>query len=207
MTENILNWVTNAVTAFGYWGIAFMMFLENLIPPIPSELVMPLAGYAASQGELNLWVAIAFGSVGSLLGALLWYYIGLFLGLERLKVLLDKYGRWVGLSSRDLDNAQRWFLKRGTWTVGICRMIPGIRTYVSIPAGVTKMALAPFLLYSSVGTVLWTAFLTVTGYFLGNEYERLATWIAPVTKFVIAALIVVTVGWLARRILKRNRIR
>ncbi len=206
MTENILTWVTNAVTAFGYWGIAFMMFLENLIPPIPSELVMPLAGYAASQGELNVWSAIAFGSVGSLLGALLWYYIGLSLGLNRLKVLLDRYGRWVGLSSKDLDNAQRWFLKRGTWTVGICRMIPGIRTYVSIPAGVTRMPLAPFLLYSTAGTVLWTAFLTLAGYFLGNEYERIGVWLAPVAKVVIVVVAVTVVVWLARRISKKEEV-
>lgn len=206
MTENILTWVTNAVTAFGYWGIAFMMFLENLIPPIPSELVMPLAGYAASQGELNVWSAIAFGSVGSLLGALLWYYIGLSLGLNRLKVLLDRYGRWVGLSSKDLDNAQRWFLKRGTWTVGICRMIPGIRTYVSIPAGVTRMPLASFLLYSAVGTVLWTAFLTLAGYFLGNEYERIGVWLAPVAKVVIIVVAVTVVVWLARRISKKEEV-
>ncbi|MGB3767068.1 MAG: DedA family protein [Phormidesmis sp.] len=205
MTENILNWVTNVVTGFGYWGIAFMMFLENLIPPIPSELVMPLAGYAASQGELNLWSAIAFGSAGSLLGALLWYYVGFYLGLDRLKALLDRYGRWVGLSSKDLDNAQRWFAKRGTWTVGICRMIPGIRTYVSIPAGVTGMPLAPFLLYSAVGTVLWTAFLTLAGYFLGNEYERIGVWLSPVAKVVSVILIVVVVGWFARRILSRRR--
>ncbi|PZO22731.1 MAG: alkaline phosphatase [Leptolyngbya foveolarum] len=206
MTENILTWVTNAVTAFGYWGIAFMMFLENLIPPIPSELVMPLAGYAASQGELNVWSAIAFGSVGSLLGALLWYYIGLSLGLNRLKVLLDRYGRWVGLSSKDLDNAQRWFLKRGTWTVGICRMIPGIRTYVSIPAGVTRMPLAPFFLYSTAGTVLWTAFLTLAGYFLGNEYERIGVWLAPVAKVVIVVVAVTVVVWLARRISKKEEV-
>ena len=206
MTESILTWVTNAVTAFGYWGIAFMMFLENLIPPIPSELVMPLAGYAASQGELNLWSAIAFGSAGSLLGALLWYYVGLYLGLNRLKALLDKYGRWVGLSSSDLDNAQRWFVKRGTWTVGICRMIPGIRTYVSIPAGVTQMPLVPFLLYSAVGTVLWTAFLTVAGYFLGNEYERIGGWLAPVAKVVSIILVVVVFAWFASKVLKKNRI-
>ncbi len=204
MTENILTWVTNAVTAFGYWGIAFMMFLENLIPPIPSELVMPLAGYAASQGDLNVWSAIAFGSVGSVLGALLWYYIGLSLGLDRLKALLDRYGRWVGLSSADLDNAQRWFLKRGTWTVGICRMIPGIRTYVSIPAGVTRMPLAPFLLYSIAGTVLWTAFLTLAGYFLGNEYERIGTWLAPVAQVVIIVVAAAVMVWLAQRTLNKN---
>ena len=206
MAESILTWVTNVVTGFGYWGIAFMMFLENLIPPIPSELVMPLAGFAASRGELDLWSAIAFGSFGSLLGALLWYYIGLYLGLNRLKALLDRYGGWVGLSSKDLDNAQRWFIKRGTWTVGICRMIPGIRTYVSIPAGITRMPLVPFLLYSSVGTVLWTAFLTLAGYFLGNEYERIGAWLSPVAKVVTIVVSVTVVVWFARRIARRNRV-
>ncbi|MGC1306701.1 MAG: DedA family protein [Phormidesmis sp.] len=206
MTENIVEWVTQAVTSFGYWGIALMMFLENLIPPIPSELIMPLAGFAASRGELNMQVAIAFGSAGSLLGALLWYYVGLYLGLARLKALLDRYGKWVGLSSEDLDKAQRWFLKRGTWTVGICRMIPGIRTYVSIPAGVTRMALGPFLLYSTVGTVLWTALLTVGGYLLGNEYERIGGWIAPITTVVVLGLIFFAVVWLARRIANRRKV-
>ncbi|MGB7251177.1 MAG: DedA family protein [Phormidesmis sp.] len=206
MTENVLAWVTHMVTVFGYWGIAFMMFLENLIPPIPSELIMPLAGFAASRGEMNLQVAIAFGSAGSLLGALLWYYVGWYLGLERLKALLDRYGHWVGLSSADLDNAQRWFIKRGPWTVGLCRMIPGIRTYVSIPAGVTRMALVPFLLYSTVGTILWTAFLTMSGYWLGSEYERIGAWMAPVAKVVSIVVIAVTLIWFIKRVMRRRRV-
>ncbi|NEP16726.1 MAG: DedA family protein [Leptolyngbya sp. SIO4C1] len=205
MTENVLDWVTQVVTSFGYWGIAFLMFLENLIPPIPSEIIMPLAGVAASRDELNLQTAIGFGSFGSVLGALLWYYIGQFLGLRRLQLLLDRYGRWVGLSSQDLDNAQRWFLKRGGWTVGLCRMIPGIRTYVSIPAGITRMAMVPFLLYSTLGTVVWVSFLTIGGYFLGSEYERISSWLAPISKLVIFGLALVSVIWLARRLLTRGK--
>ncbi len=206
MSGSLLDWITQVVTSFGYAGIAFMMFLENLIPPIPSELVMPLAGFAASRGQMDLWIAIAAGSIGSVLGALLWYYIGLILGLERLQALLDRYGRWVGLSAKDLDNAQRWFIKRGPWTVGLCRMVPGIRTYVSIPAGITRMPVGSFLLYSTVGTVLWTAFLTLSGYFLGSEYERLGHWIAPVATVVIAIVIISALIWIARRIAQRNRI-
>ncbi len=206
MSGNLADWITQVVTSFGYMGIAFMMFLENLIPPIPSELVMPLAGFAASQGQIDLWIAIAAGSIGSVLGALLWYYIGLILGLERLQALLNRYGRWVGLSTKDLDNAQRWFIKRGFWTVGFCRMIPGIRTYVSIPAGITRMALASFLLYSTVGTVFWTAFLTLSGYFLGSQYERLGHWIAPVAIAAIAIVIISALIWIARRISQQKRI-
>ncbi len=206
MSGSLLDWITQVVTSFGYWGIAFMMFLENLIPPIPSELIMPLAGFAASQGQLDLWIAIAAGSIGSVLGALLWYYIGLVLGLERLQSLLDRYGRWVGLAAKDLDNAQRWFVKRGPWTVGLCRMIPGIRTYVSIPAGITQMPLGSFLLYSTVGTALWTAFLTLSGYFLGSEYERLGRWIAPVATAAIAIVVISALIWIARRIAQQNRI-
>ncbi|PZO54403.1 MAG: alkaline phosphatase [Phormidesmis priestleyi] len=201
----MLDWITQAVTSFGYAGIAFMMFLENLIPPIPSELVMPLAGFAASQGQMDLWIAIAAGSIGSVLGALLWYYIGLILGLERLQALLDRYGRWVGLSAKDLDNAQRWFIKRGPWTVGLCRMVPGIRTYVSIPAGITRMPVGSFLLYSTVGTILWTAFLTLSGYFLGSEYERLGQWIAPVATAAIAIVTLSALIWIARRIALQSR--
>lgn len=205
MSESLLDWITQAVTSFGYAGIAFMMFLENLIPPIPSELVMPLAGFAASQGQMDLWIAIAAGSIGSVLGALLWYYIGLILGLERLQALLDRYGRWVGLSAKDLDNAQRWFIKRGPWTVGLCRMVPGIRTYVSIPAGITRMPVGSFLLYSTVGTILWTAFLTLSGYFLGSEYERLGQWIAPVATAAIAIVTLSALIWIARRIALQSR--
>lgn len=195
----ILEWITNAIATLGYLGIALLMFLENVIPPIPSELIMPLAGFAAARGELNLTSAIFSGTIGSVAGALLWYYVGQALGIVRVKKLADRYGRWVSLSSRDVDVAQRWLLKRGYWAVGFCRVIPGVRTYISIPAGFARMKMTGFLLYSTAGTVLWVAFLTYAGYLLGDNYERIETYIAPVSRVVIVVLIVATIFWIVRR--------
>ncbi|MBE9077437.1 DedA family protein [Romeria aff. gracilis LEGE 07310] len=195
----MLEWITNAIATLGYVGVALLMLLENVIPPIPSEIIMPLAGFAAARGELNFGWAVFAGTVGSVAGALLWYYIGQALGIVRVKKLVDRYGRWVSLSSRDVDIAQRWLLKRGYWAVGLCRVIPGVRTYISIPAGFARMKMLGFLTYSTVGTVIWVAFLTYAGYLLGDNYERIETYIAPVSRAVIIGLIAATVFWIARR--------
>lgn len=195
----VLEWITNAIATLGYIGIALLMFLENVIPPIPSEIIMPLAGFAAARGELNVASAIIAGTVGSVAGALLWYYIGQALGIIRVKRLVNRYGRWVSLSSRDVDIAQRWLLKRGYWAVGLCRVIPGVRTYISIPAGFARMKMTGFLIYSTVGTVLWVAFLTYAGYLLGENYERIESYLAPISRIVIIGLLAAALFWIVRR--------
>ena len=203
---DILDRITDVVTVFGYWGIAALMLLENVIPPIPSELIMPLAGFAAARGEMNLVGAIAAGTLGSVLGALVWYYIGRALGFERICRLADRRGKWLGISSQEITTVQRWFSRRGGyWAIGLGRLVPGIRTYISVPAGVTKMPLGVFLFYSTLGSLGWTSLLAIAGFLLRDNYEEVASFMGPVSTGVIAVAAVLFVVWLLYRLWKNSR--
>jgi membrane protein DedA with SNARE-associated domain len=180
------------------------MFLENLFPPIPSELIMPLAGFAATQGTLELPYVILAGVVGTVLGALPWYYASQLLGEDALKLLADKYGRWLAISSRDIAKAVGWFDRHDTKAVLLCRLVPGVRTLISIPAGISKMPMGEFLLYSTLGTLLWTVFLTYSGYLLGSNYHRVETYLGPVSKLVLISLVIGFMFWVAMRQLRRR---
>ncbi|PSB34373.1 DedA family protein [Stenomitos frigidus] len=195
MTE----WITNTMTSLGYLGIGLLMFLENLFPPIPSELIMPLAGFTIAQGKMSFVPAVLAGVIGTMLGALPWYYAGKLMGERRLRRLVDRYGRWLTLSGKDIDKANSWFSRHGAKTVLFCRLIPGIRTLISLPAGINDMPIALFLLYSTVGTALWVVLLTALGYFLGNNYSLVETYLAPVSKLVLLGLLVALVVWAVRR--------
>jgi len=194
-------WIVNIMTSLGYLGIGLLMFLENLFPPIPSELIMPLAGFTAAQGKLNVVGAIAAGVLGTVIGALPWYYAGKFLGEKRLKLWADKYGKWITITSKDIDRSKHWFDRHGVKAVFLCRMVPGVRTLISLPAGIGNMHVVPFLIYSTVGTVLWVGLLTTAGYILGNNYTLVEEYLAPVSKIVLASLVI----GLVIIIIKRNR--
>lgn len=195
----MLDWIVDTISSLGYIGIIGLMFLENVFPPIPSELIMPLAGFAVSQGKMNLALVILAGVVGSLLGGLPWYYAGKTLGEERLKALANKYGKWLAISSDDIDKAKQWFKKYGAFTVFFGRLVPGIRTLISVPAGMNEMDLIPFLLYSMLGTVIWVGFLTSTGYILGEEYHLVDEYLGPVSSVVLVAVIVGFVIWFIKQ--------
>jgi membrane protein DedA with SNARE-associated domain len=184
----MLDWVTNIITSFGYLGIALLMFLENIFPPIPSELIMPLAGFAVTQGKLNLQFVILAGTLGSVLGALPWYYVGKVVGERRLREWIDKYGKWLTLSGADIDRSKRWLDKYGKATVFFGRLVPGIRTFISVPAGLDKMPLVPFLLYSFGGSLIWTAILTYAGFVLGENFQQVEKYIAPISVIVFASI-------------------
>lgn len=195
----MLDWIVNTINSLGYWGIALLMFLENIIPPIPSEIVMPLAGFTATQGKLNyVWVVIA-GMAGSVLGALPWYYLGKYMGEKRLKDWADKYGQWLTLSSEDIDKSQQWFDKHGNVVVFFGRLIPGIRTYISVPAGLNHMPLVAFLLYSAVGTTLWVALLAYAGLVLGQNYQLVEKFLGPASGIVVVVLLIGVGFWLMKR--------
>ena len=186
----------------GVLGIALMMFAENVFPPIPSELIMPLAGFSAARGEGNLLIVIIAGSIGSLLGALLWYYIGQKIGAKTLKRWATKHGRWLTLSPREVEQSCAWFNRHGGKAVFIGRLIPAVRTLISVPAGIAGMPLGSFLLYSAAGTILWTALLATAGYFLESQYDKVAQWLNPISNVVIA---IIVLGYLYRVIRFRRR--
>lgn len=185
------SWVMDVMGSAGYFGLVFLMVLENVFPPIPSEVILPLAGYMASQDRLTLWAAIAAAIFGSVLGQLPLYWAGRKFGHQRLCRFAARHGRWLAVSPDDIERAADWFDRRGRWTVLVCRMIPGLRSLISIPAGIRRMPLATFLLWTTIGTALWTTLLVLAGYWLGSQFERVSKWIDPVSWVVLGAIVAV----------------
>ena len=195
----MLESIINTINSFGYIGIAFLMALENVFPPIPSELIMPLAGFTASQGKLEFFPVVIAGTIGSVLGASPWYFLGRYWGLKRTKKIADKYGKWLTVSGEDVEKAKLWFDRRGYIATGVGRLVPGIRTYISIPAGISKMPLLPFLIYSTIGSFIWVALLTYGGYILGENYEKVSVYLKPVTIIVLILLLAFSIYWIIKR--------
>lgn len=183
------SWVMQLMSTMGYLGIVLLMVLENVFPPIPSEVIMPLAGFMATQGKLALLGVILAGTLGSVLGALPLYYLGRRIGDERLKGFADRHGRWLTVSRDDLDKAQQWFERHGRMAVLIGRLVPGIRSLISIPAGLEGMPLVPFLLYTTLGAGLWTALLTLAGYWLGANFRQVEAYLDPASYVVLAGIV------------------
>lgn len=185
------SFISDFIRDAGYFGIVTLMILENLFPPIPSEVIMPLGGFLISEGELTWLGVILAGTLGTVLGALPFYWVGYILGPERLKAFCDRHGRWVGIRRSDVDQVQGWFKRHGRLTVFFLRLVPGLRTLISIPAGFTRMPFAPFLLFTTVGSMLWCSFLTGAGYVLGSQFEQTEKYIGPVSTAIIGALLLV----------------
>ncbi|OKH26718.1 alkaline phosphatase [Hydrococcus rivularis NIES-593] len=196
------EWITSTMESLDYWGIALLMFLENLFPPIPSELIMPLAGFTIAKGDMGFVPAVLAGVIGTVLGAFPWYYLGKAVSEERLEHLADRYGKWITVSSKDIKKANNWFSRHGVRAVFFGRLVPGVRTLISLPAGINHMSFIPFVLYSTIGTSLWVIFLTTLGYLLGDNYELVDEYLGPVSKIVLLSLVIWFIIWIVR---KRNR--
>ena len=192
----------------GYGAIFAAMFLENLFPPIPSELIMPLGGFYVQQGQRQLIPVVLAGLIGTVLGALPWYGIGRLINEQRIEQWLDKHGRWIGISSEELARSRRWFSRYGTALVFWGRLVPGIRTLISVPAGIELMPMAPFLIWTTAGSLIWTLLLTIAGMVLGEGYNNVEVWIDPVSKVIKVGLVVAVLAggiWLALRIWRRRQ--
>ncbi|HEY9698213.1 MAG TPA: DedA family protein [Trichocoleus sp.] len=199
MTDAIAEWAIRTMESLGYLGIGLLMFLENLFPPIPSELIMPLAGFTVAQGKMQLVPAIVAGVLGTILGAFPWYYLGKLLGENRIKRWIDKHGKWLGISSEEIDKSQRWFYRHGKKAVFFGRLVPGIRTLISLPAGFSHMPMPQFLIYSTLGTTAWVGFLTIAGYKLGEHYDVVDQYLAPVSKIVLVLVVIAAIVWIIRQ--------
>jgi membrane protein DedA with SNARE-associated domain len=198
----VFEWVTGMIEGAGYGGIALLMFIENVFPPIPSEVIMPLAGFVAARGDLNLVLVIVAGALGSLAGALMWYYVGVWVGLDRVRRFAARYGRWLTMTPEEVDQADAWFDRHNRTAVLVGRLVPAVRTLISVPAGVSGMAMPTFLLCSGIGTLLWTGFLAGAGYWLGDQHEAVARYMNPVSNLVIGLL---AAGYLYRVATFRKR--
>jgi len=204
MSQWLAEWIPNTMNQLGYWGIGLLMFLENLFPPIPSELIMPLAGFTVAKGQMDFIPVIIAGVVGTILGAFPWYYIGKFISEERLEHLADKYGKWISVTSKDIKKANNWFNEHGGKAVFFCRLVPGVRTLISLPAGINNMPLIPFTLYSTLGTTIWVTFLTFLGYKLGDNYELVDEYLGPVSKIILAIIVIFFILWVVRKQMRRS---
>ena len=190
---------------FGYFGIVFAMFAENVFPPIPSEIIMPAAGFAASKGELNLVLVILAGTLGAVLGALPLYYLGRVFDKERLLTFTEKYGKYVFVKSCDVTAANDWFEKHGKLAVFFGRMVPGVRSLISIPAGMNNMPLPPFLVLTALGSSVWATVLTLAGYYLGQNYEVIQSILAPYSKGIGIAVVIIIIGWFIKNRLSNRK--
>lgn len=193
------GWVKGTLESMGYTGVVLLMFLENVFPPIPSEVVMPFSGYTASQGDLALWGVILAGTAGSVLGALPLYYLGKWIGVERLERWSEAHGHWLMTSPKEIATAQEWFERHGAKTVFFCRFVPGVRSLISIPAGFAEMRLVPFLLWTTLGTGIWAGLLAWAGSALGESYSRIERWLGPASYVVLGGLLVWYVVYVWRR--------
>ncbi|AFY91743.1 DedA family protein [Chamaesiphon minutus] len=199
----MVEWINNLMGSLGYWGIGLLMFLENLFPPIPSELIMPLAGFTVAQGKMNFGLAVLAGTVGTMAGTYAWYYLGRLVNYQRLQTWTERYGKWIGVTAKDIDRVNDWFNKYGVRAVFFGRMVPGIRTLISLPAGMNQMPFISFTIYSTIGTSIWTLALTAAGFLLGDNYASIEGYLAPVSKLVVFGLL----GLLGYAIFKKMRSR
>jgi membrane protein DedA with SNARE-associated domain len=177
----------------GYAGVFLLLFIENIFPPLPSEVVAPFCGYAAARGELGLPGVIVAAVLGSMAGQMPWYYAGRILGRDRVMALSARYGRWMTVQPHEVERVFRWFDRYGPTSVFFGRMVPAIRAVISIPAGIARMSLPTFLAWSLAGTTIWMGALAYAGYRLGQNYKLVETYMGPGTKIVAALVVLIYV--------------
>ena len=187
------SWIVRLIEQSGYLGIGFLMFLETIFPPIPSELIMTAAGLAVGHGNLSLPGIIGSGTAGAMLGNILWYLAARALGVDRFRPFVLRWGRWLGISWAEVRRSERWFQGHGFTFVLVARMVPTIRSLVSVPAGLLKMRFRTFVIASTIGTAGWTGLLAVAGRELGDRYTQIDDFLGVLSVAVLAALALVYV--------------
>ena len=203
----MIPFILSLYDAVGYIGVAFAVALETIVAPIPSEVILPMAGWKVSQSAAdatilepltnlawNIPLAVAFATAGSVVGALVGYAIGAWGG----RPLLDRYGRYVGIGAEDLDRADRWFGRWGSWAVFLGRMVPLVRTFVSYPAGISRMPLGRFVLFSTLGSLPWNLALIWAGFVVGDNSPQIEAALKPYEYVIYAVVLGVVAIFLAR---------
>jgi membrane protein DedA with SNARE-associated domain len=198
----IANWIISLISTLGYGGVTLLMAIQSANIPIPSEVIMPFAGFLVSEGIMNLWWLVLAGVIGTLFGSIFSYWLGMAGG----RPLVEKYGKYLLISHHDLDISDRWFQKRGEIAVFLGRFLPIVRTFISFPAGIAKMDFKKFLLYSFLGSIPWTLALAYLGQKLGQNWETLRNYFAGFD-WLILILIVLGIIWWIWRHLRNSRIK
>ncbi|HEM1040069.1 TPA: DedA family protein [Listeria monocytogenes] len=201
------TWITSIMADFGYIGIFVLIMVENLFPPIPSEIILTFGGFMTTVTSLNVVMVIIVATLGSVVGAILLYKVASYFGKERLTKIVLKYGRILRLKESDIERAESFFLKYGSWAVFLCRMIPLIRSLISIPAGMTKMKMSRFLILTTTGSLLWNTVLIGLGAVLGESWNEIVVFMdsfSTIIYSVIAILVVVGLGFFFRARFKKT---
>jgi len=192
--EFILEWLSSIIISVientGYAGIAFLMALESANIPVPSEIIMPFSGYLVFSGEFNFTWVVVWGALGNLVGSIVSYYLGYFGG----RPMLEKYGKFLFITKRDLELSDRWFRKYGTLTIFVSRVLPVVRTFISFPAGIARMNIWKFSLYTFGGALIWSYVLTYAGVIMGENWTYLEVYFRKFD-WLIAALVILVAGW------------
>ena len=205
LLDSIKVWVENIISTGGYPGLYFVMFLENVFPPIPSEVVLPLAGSLSLTGRFSIPLITIVGMLGSLTGAFLFYGLGKWLGEERVRNFIGKFGKYALLSVDDFDKSKDWFNKYDEWVIFFSRMVPIVRSLISIPAGVAGMNLPKFSIYTILGTALWSFILSYAGRLLGEQWPVITDFINTYQNVVLAVALVVVVVFVVYRLLHKRK--
>ncbi|HMT44781.1 MAG TPA: DedA family protein [Chakrabartia sp.] len=183
------DWIIRLIEQSGYLGVGFLMFLETVFPPIPSEVIMSVAGLAAAKGGLHIGAVITAGTTGAMIGNLFWYLLARAIGVERFKPLIIRWGRFLTLDWAEIERAEKLFGTRGWAIVMFGRMLPTLRSLISIPAGLLHMRLSSFLLWSTIGTAGWTALIALAGWKLGKEFGDVEAYVGPLSTAVIVVIV------------------
>jgi membrane protein DedA with SNARE-associated domain len=201
LLDSLRQWIEQIILLLGYPGIALIMLVENLFPPIPSEFVLPFAGFLVAGGRMSFVGVVGAGTLGSVVGAVILYYFGLWAGEPVLRFLVRRYGRWWLLSEADLDRTIQFFERRGEVVVFFARVVPIFRSLISLPAGMSRMPFAKFLLLTTLGSALWSALLVWAGVLLGANWEQILGFISRYQRLILVAAVLAVVVFIGRRLL------
>jgi membrane protein DedA with SNARE-associated domain len=201
--SDIAAWVQDVIERLGAVGVALLVVLENVFPPIPSEIVLPFAGFVAQRGDGSVVVMIVAATIGAVVGALILYGVAAIIGPERLSAFIARFGRWFGVKPADLVRAEQWFDRHAVAAVLLGRCVPLIRSVVSVPAGFRRMNIVPFVLYTALGSAIWNTALIGAGAILGDQWERVEPYVATLQYVVIAAIVVLVVRFAATKLRRR----
>ena len=200
------EFVISIMNQFGYFGIFFLIFIENIFPPIPSEVVLLFGGFMTTYSKLNLFGMIIFSTLGSTVGAIVLYYIGKILNKERLKKIVSgKIGKVLRLKASDIEKADKWFDTKGNKTVFFCRFIPVVRSLISIPAGMSEMIMSKFLIYTITGSLIWNTVLLFVGSKVGENWKKIEQVMSQYSHIILIILIIAFIGLVIYHFSKKKK--
>ena len=205
---SIPDYINKAVetnSTLAYITICLAMFLENIIPPIPSEIIMPLGGFFVYQGKLNFYILVFSGLFGTILGSIPWYYFGRIINEKRISYFINKRGKYIGITNEDIAKSRHWFDKYGVSLIFWGRLVPGIRTLISVPAGMEFMPLGKFFIWTTLGSLIWVSVLTFAGYVFGENYQLISSYVEQVKFFLKPLLILVVIYFILRIIFRISK--